>query len=125
MSTTSPRGVDNLAPFSQFQNVSYDPPTILFCANQHADGRRKDTVVNLEASGEFVWSMATFDLREAVNVTSTDFPPDTDEFLRAGLDKAPSRLVRPPRVAASTPHVCDPSRARAITTTPAWKVSSP
>ena len=80
------------------------PPTVLICANQHGDGRRKDTVVNIESSGEFVWSMATFELREAVNVTSTDFPPDTDEFERAGLAKAPSRIVRPARVAASPVH---------------------
>jgi flavin reductase (DIM6/NTAB) family NADH-FMN oxidoreductase RutF len=104
ISTTSPRGVDNLAPFSQFQNVSYDPPTVLFCANQHADGRRKDTVVNIEARGEFVWNMATYALRDAVNVTSTDVPPETDEFERAGLAKAPSSRVRPPRVAASPIH---------------------
>jgi flavin reductase (DIM6/NTAB) family NADH-FMN oxidoreductase RutF len=104
ISTTSPAGVDNLAPFSQFQNVSYDPPTILFCANQNLDGRRKDTVVNIEANGEFVWNMATYELRDAVNVTATDLPPDTDEFERAGLQKAASQRVRPPRVAASPVH---------------------
>jgi len=104
ISTTSAAGVDNLAPFSQFQNVSFDPPTILFCANQAPDGRRKDTVVNAEATGEFVWNLATWALREAVNVTSTDYPPGDDEFARAGLEKAPSRLVRPPRVAASPIH---------------------
>jgi flavin reductase (DIM6/NTAB) family NADH-FMN oxidoreductase RutF len=104
ISTTSPGGIDNLAPFSQFQNVGYDPPTILFCANQTPAGRRKDTVVNIEASGEFVWNLATWALREAVNVTATDLPPDHDEFERAGLAKAPSQRVRPPRVAASPVH---------------------
>lgn len=101
ISTTSVRGIDNLAPFSQFQNVSYDPPTILLCANQTPDGRRKDTVVNIESTGEFVWNMATFALREAMNITATDLPHEVDEFERAGLAKAPSTRVRPPRVADS------------------------
>jgi flavin reductase (DIM6/NTAB) family NADH-FMN oxidoreductase RutF len=101
ISTTSPEGVDNLAPFSQFQNVSFDPPMVMFCANQHAGGRRKDTVSNVERTGEFVWNMATWTLREAVNRSSEDVAPEIDEFAYAGLAKAASRLVRPPRVAAS------------------------
>lgn len=101
ISTTSHDGVDNLAPFSQFQMVSYDPPTLMFSANLNSRGERKNTVVNTEASGEFVWNMATWALREAVNLTSEELPSSVDEFLHAGLEKAPSRLVRPPRVAAS------------------------
>lgn len=101
ISTTSPEGIDNLAPFSQFQMVSYDPPTLMFSANLNSRGARKDTVVNTEASGEFVWNMATWQLREAVNLTSEELPASVDEFLYAKLEKAPSRLVRPPRVAAS------------------------
>lgn len=101
ISTTSSAGVDNLAPFSQFQNVNFDPPMVMFSANQNAHGRRKDSVVNAEARGEFVWNMATWALREAVNRSSEDVAPEVDEFAHAGLAKAPSRLVRPPRVAAS------------------------
>jgi flavin reductase (DIM6/NTAB) family NADH-FMN oxidoreductase RutF len=101
ISTTSADGIDNLAPYSQFQNVSFDPPTVMFSANQNGHGRRKDTVVNVEAGGEFVWNMATWDLREAVNRSSEDVPPDVDEFAHAGLAKAPSTRVRPPRVAQS------------------------
>ena len=101
ISTTSRTGIDNLAPFSQFQNVSFDPPMVMFCANQNAGGRRKDTVVNVEDTGQFVWNLATWELREAVNRSSEDVAPEVDEFAHAGLVKAPSRLVRPPRVAAS------------------------
>jgi len=101
ISTTSVDGRDNLAPYSQFQMVSYDPPTVMFSANQNARGERKDTVRNVEATGEFVWNMATWALRDAVNATSEELAADGDEFTYAKLEKAPSRLVRPPRVAAS------------------------
>jgi len=101
ISTTSVDGADNLAPFSQFQMVNYDPPTLMFSANQNLHGRRKDTVVNIEQTGEFVWNMATWDLREAVNLSSEELPHGSDEFLHAKLEKAASKLVRPPRVAAS------------------------
>jgi flavin reductase (DIM6/NTAB) family NADH-FMN oxidoreductase RutF len=101
ISTTSRNGIDNLAPYSQFQMVNYDPPTLMFSANQNLRGQRKDTVVNIEQTGEFVWNMATYDLREAVNLTSEELPYEADEFLHAKLAKAPSTLVRPPRVAAS------------------------
>lgn len=104
ISTTSADGIDNLAPFSQFQNITFDPPIVMFSANQNHQGRRKDTTVNAEETGQFVWNMATYDLREAVNLTSEELPPEVDEFVRAGLTKAPSRLVRPPRVAESPIH---------------------
>jgi flavin reductase (DIM6/NTAB) family NADH-FMN oxidoreductase RutF len=101
MSTTSHDGRDNLAPFSQFQMLNYDPPTVMFSANQNLRGARKDTVVNIEQTGEFVWNMATWALREAVNLSSEELDYGRDEFAYAGLEKAPSQLVRPPRVAAS------------------------
>jgi flavin reductase (DIM6/NTAB) family NADH-FMN oxidoreductase RutF len=101
ISTTSPDGLDNLAPYSQFQNVGFNPPMVMFSANQTTLGRRKDSVVNAEQTGQFVWNMATWAQREAVNRSSEDVPPEVDEFAYAGLDKLPSRLVRPPRVAGS------------------------
>lgn len=101
ISTTSADGIDNLAPFSQFQMISYDPPTLMFSANLNSRGQRKDTVINVEGSGEFVWNMATWALRQQVNLTSEELPPSVDEFIHAGLGKSPSRLVRPPRVAGS------------------------
>jgi flavin reductase (DIM6/NTAB) family NADH-FMN oxidoreductase RutF len=104
ISTTSASGIDNLAPYSQFQMVGYDPPMLMFSANQTPAGARKNTVVNIEQGGDFVFNMATWALREAVNLTSEELGPDVDEFAHAGLDKLPSRLVRPPRVAASPVH---------------------
>ncbi len=104
ISTIDATGRHNLAPFSQFQNVSFDPPIVLFCANQNTQGKRKDSVANAEATGEFVWNMATYALREAVNMTAQELPPEVDEFEIAGLTKAPARLVRPALVAESPIH---------------------
>jgi flavin reductase (DIM6/NTAB) family NADH-FMN oxidoreductase RutF len=101
ISTISPEGVHNLAPYSQFQNLTYDPPYVMFAANQNTQGRRKDTVVNVEQTGEFVYNMATYDLREAVNRSAAEVPPEVDEFELAGLTKAPSVRVKPCRVAES------------------------
>jgi flavin reductase (DIM6/NTAB) family NADH-FMN oxidoreductase RutF len=101
ISTLSTDGIANLAPFSQFQNLTFDPPYVMFSANQTTDGVRKDSTHNAEQRGEFVWNMATYDLREAVNRSSAQVPPDVDEFELAGVTKAPSRLVAPPRVAES------------------------
>jgi flavin reductase (DIM6/NTAB) family NADH-FMN oxidoreductase RutF len=101
ISSVSAAGIDNLAPFSQFQNITFDPPIVMFAANQTAGRRRKDSVANVEATGEFVWNMATYALREAVNRSAEQVPPEVDEFALAGVTKAPSRLVRPPRVAES------------------------
>ena len=101
ISTLDREGRANLAPYSQFQNVTFDPPIVMFSANQTTDGRRKDSVRNAEDTGEFVWNMATYALREAVNATGQEVPPGVDEFELAGLAKLPSRKVRPPRVAGS------------------------
>ena len=104
ISTVSPKGVHNLAPYSQFQNLTFDPPYVMFAANQNTRGQRKDTVANVEETGEFVHNMATYDLREAVNKSAQDVPPEVDEFELAGVTKAPSRFVKPSRVAESPIH---------------------
>ena len=101
ISTVDREGRHNLAPYSQFQNVTFDPPIVMFSANQNSGGDRKDSVRNAEETGEFVWNMATWDLREAVNASAEELPHGVDEFERAGLIKLPSRKVRPPRVARS------------------------
>lgn len=88
LSTVSTDGIHNLAPFSQWQNLTFDPPLVMFAANQLRDGRRKDTVVNAETTGFFVWNMATWDLREAVNISAMELPPEEDEFEQAGVTKA-------------------------------------
>jgi flavin reductase (DIM6/NTAB) family NADH-FMN oxidoreductase RutF len=105
ISTVSPAGVVNLAPFSFFNGVAAMPPTVVFSAVNHRDGRKKDTVVNVEANGEFVVNMASFDLRDAVNATAQDLPYDQSELDRAGLTAVSSARVRPPRVAQARAHL--------------------
>lgn len=101
ISTLSLDGVHNLAPYSQFQNLTFDPPYVMFAANQTDQGRRKHTVANVEQTGEFVYNMATYDLREAVNRSAAHGPPQVDEFDFAGVTRAPSVRVKPCRVAES------------------------
>jgi flavin reductase (DIM6/NTAB) family NADH-FMN oxidoreductase RutF len=101
ISTVDAEGHHNLAPFSQFQNVTFDPPIVMFSANQDSSGARKDSVRNAEQTGEFVWNMATWAQREAVNISAQEVPHGVDEFQLAGLEKLPSRGVRPMRVKGS------------------------
>lgn len=101
LSTISASGIQNLAPYSQFTNLTFEPPYVLVSINQGAEQNRKDTTVNIEETGEFVYNMATYALRDALNITAAAFPPETDEFEKAGLTKAPSILVKPWRVAES------------------------
>ena len=100
ISSISSKGVENLAPYSQFQNLGFDPPFVMFSAGA-GQSKRKDTVVNVEETGEFVYNMATYDLREAVNRSAGDVLPEVDEFDLAGVTKAPSIRVSPSRVAES------------------------
>lgn len=104
LSSVSPDGIDNLAPYSQWQNLTFDPPMVMFAANQYPDGRRKDTVLNAEQTGWFVWNMATYELREAVNQSAVDYPHGVDEFEKAGVTKAASVDAPAPRVAESPCH---------------------
>ena len=101
ISTMGADGVANLAPYSQFQNLTFDPPYVMFAANQKTDGHRKDSVVNTEQTGEFVYNMATYELREALNLSAQQVPPEVDEFELAGVTKVPSKLVKAPRVGES------------------------
>jgi len=106
ISTASRDGVVNLAPYSQFNNLGFDPPYVMFSANSFPDtGRRKDSVRNATDTGEFVVNVATYELREAVNRTSEFVGPEVDEAALAGLEMVPSRLVKPPRVADSPIHL--------------------
>lgn len=104
ISTISRAGVPNLAPYSQWQNLTFDPPMVMFAANQYSDGRRKHTVVNAEESGWFVWNMATYDLREAVNISAAEWPEGVDEFVKAGVTAEPCVEAPGPRVAESPAH---------------------
>ena len=96
VSTVGPGGEVNLAPYSYFNAVSDNPPTVMFSS----DGP-KDSATFAQATDEFVWNMVTYDLREAMNQTSATLPRGQNEFEFAGLEMAPSRLVAPPRVAAT------------------------
>lgn len=104
LSTVSPDGVENLAPYSQWQNLTFDPPMVMFSANQYPDGRKKDTVINAERTGWFVWNMATYDLREAVNYSAMALPPGENEFEHAGVTEQPADLAPGPMVAESPVH---------------------
>ncbi|HEX8446596.1 MAG TPA: flavin reductase family protein [Sphingomonas sp.] len=96
ISTIGADGVVNLAPYSYFNAVCDKPPMILF-----SSAGRKDTLRNAQATGAFVWNLATRPLAERMNTTSAPAPADVDEFALAGLTPAPSRLIAPPRVAES------------------------
>jgi flavin reductase (DIM6/NTAB) family NADH-FMN oxidoreductase RutF len=101
ISTLSTDGVHNLAPFAQFQNVTFEPPTVLFSV---CGWPPKDTLTNALETGEFVWNMATYELREKVAASAVTYPPDVNEFEVLDLETAPSNLVKPLRVAASPVH---------------------
>ena len=104
LSTIGVDRIANLAPYSQWQNLTFDPPLVMFAANQTADGRRKDTVVNAETTGFFVWNMATWALREAVNKSAMSLPPEVDEFEIAGVTKADCVAAPGPMVKESPVH---------------------
>jgi flavin reductase (DIM6/NTAB) family NADH-FMN oxidoreductase RutF len=96
ISSVSATGVPNLAPYSQFTNVSFDPPMVMFSCNQKIDGGSKDTVNNIEQTGVFCWQLCTYDLREEVNMTAESVAETVDEFEHAGLEKTWSRMLRTP-----------------------------
>ncbi|URO00386.1 flavin reductase family protein [Leclercia adecarboxylata] len=96
IASCDPEGRPNLAPYSFFNCFNYHPPVIGF-----ASSGWKDSVRNIVETKEFVWNLTTFDLASAMNETSASLPHGEDEFLRAGLTKAESRIVKVPRVAES------------------------
>lgn len=102
VSSASPDGVLNLAPFSFFTGISANPPVICFCPMVRAsDGLTKDTLRNIESTQEFVVNIVSEDFVESMNVCSTEFPPEVNEFEKSGLTPIPSDLVKPPRVKES------------------------
>jgi len=96
ISSMDQAGRVNLAPYSYFNGVLSRPRIVSFCSESE-----KDAAAFAIESGEFAWSMATWDLREQMNLTSAGLPRGESEFAHAGLATAPCRLIRPPRVAAS------------------------
>lgn len=101
VSTVSTGGATNLAPFSFFAGVCARPPTLMFCPANDRFGRRKDTLVNLEATGEFVVNLVPHRLSQAMSNTAATLPHGESEFERFGIRSLPSARVKPPRVAES------------------------
>lgn len=96
VSSTSADGVDNLAPHSFFTVSSTEPPIVQFTSVG-----RKDTLRNVETTGEFVVNFAGSAMFERINATATDFPASISEFDAVGIGRQASKRVRPPRVAES------------------------
>jgi len=101
VTTLSPSGVVNLAPFSFFNAFGANPPIVVFSPTLNRASGKKDTLKNLEALGEFVINVATASLAETVNLTSREVAPDVSEVELANLHTLPSIKVKPPRVAES------------------------
>jgi flavin reductase (DIM6/NTAB) family NADH-FMN oxidoreductase RutF len=108
VSSLSASGQPNLAPFSFFNAVCAEPPLLAFAPGMRspkdsraADGVPKDTLRNIREAGEFVINIVTYDLAEAMNLTSGDYDASINEFEVAKLASAPSKIVRPRRVAES------------------------
>ena len=99
ITTVGPTGVVNAAPLSFFNVFSEDPPLCMFAVNQRPDGSIKDTLINVERSGEFVVNLTDEPLAQAMHDSSGDFPPDIGEPDYLGLKLAPSTRVAVPRLA--------------------------
>jgi flavin reductase (DIM6/NTAB) family NADH-FMN oxidoreductase RutF len=102
VSTIGAGGVLNLAPFSFFTVASSNPPILAFCPMvRGGEHPKKDTLVNIEATGEFVVNIVSEDFASQMNTTAGEYPPDVDEFQLSGLTPIPSDIVKVPRVKES------------------------
>jgi flavin reductase (DIM6/NTAB) family NADH-FMN oxidoreductase RutF len=98
ISTLSPQGVANAAPYSCFTFVATWPPLVAFSVERR-EGRKKDTLVNLEHTGDFVVNMVSEELAGPMNASAEDFPPEVSEIRQVGLTAQASDEVRSPRIA--------------------------
>ncbi len=106
VSSLDAAGVRNLAPFSYFTVCSSRPPVVCFTTAVRSQPHPyKDTLRNVEATGEFVVNIVSEEFAEKMNITSAEVPPEVDEFELSGLTPLPSDLVKPPRVAESKVHM--------------------
>ncbi|MBX6314071.1 MAG: flavin reductase family protein [Isosphaeraceae bacterium] len=105
VTSIDPEGRVNLAPFSFFNAFGANPPVVVFSPTLRRDGTKKDTLRNIEATGEFVLNAAVESLAEQINLSSKELPYGEDEFQLTGLTPRPSLRVKPPRVAESPVHL--------------------
>ncbi len=99
VSTISTEGRTNLAPFSFFQGITSNPPTLMFVPVNNREGGKKDTIRNIEQVPEFVVNIVNYTLAEKMNATAGLYPYGESEFEKCGVKSAASEKVRPPRVA--------------------------
>ena len=122
VSTLSPHGSPNLAPFSFFMAGGANPPSVVFSPTASRTGEPKDSLRNIEATGEYVINVVTYAMREGMNETSPEYPYGVDEWVKSGFTSAPSIKILPPRVLESplamecrlfqaVPHGAGPSAA--------------
>ncbi|MBA4538601.1 flavin reductase family protein [Bacillus aquiflavi] len=106
VSTVDTKGVANLAPFSFFTGICADPMMICFAPMvRGTDGRKKDTLLNIEATKEFVINVVSEKIAEKMNQSAIEYPSSIDEFAAIGLTKENSKIVTPPRVKECDVHL--------------------
>lgn len=101
VTTLSPDGIANLAPFSFYNAVSSDPPCLSVSITRNSKGDKKDTLRNIQATGEFVVNATPVELAEKINQASAEYAYGVSEFEKTGLTPAPSLKVKPPRILES------------------------
>jgi flavin reductase (DIM6/NTAB) family NADH-FMN oxidoreductase RutF len=101
VTTLGPGDVVNLAPFSFFNAFGANPPVVVFSPTRRRDGSAKDTLLNVERTGEFVVNAAVAELSDCVNLSSKELPPDQSELTLTCLTTRPSTMVAPPRLVES------------------------
>jgi len=99
VTTLSPQGVVNAAPFSFFNVLGANPPIVGFCPGDREDGTPKDTARNVRTTHEFVVNLVDDSVADAMNLTAASLPYGVSEIQHAGLTTAPSSAVKPPRIA--------------------------
>ncbi len=103
ISTRGKDGVDNLAPYSFFNAVAYEPPQVMFASTSLKEGRHmgKDSVANIDETGVFCVNIVEYAMRDAMNATSASNPEGGDEFTHAGVERAECETIACSRVAAA------------------------
>ena len=101
VSTIGENGVFNLAPFSSFGTMGLRPAQVYIGIGRNRDGQKKDTLINIEFSRDFVVNVVNESLAEAMNQSSADYPGDVDEFKEVGLTPVKADIVKSPMVAES------------------------